>query len=484
MQNPTIVHSIKLLDLQTHYNVAIIGGGILGTSIAYFLSSYVAPTSKYRIILFEQERNVAFHTSNRNTGKVHAPFLYDPLKKKLFAKAAFLGFNMLKEYCKIKSLPFKEDGVLQVATYDKAIDELHKYIDWGYSNGLEKDELKFLEKDQVARIEPNIKCLSAIYCSKDGSVDYGQITRQLIQDAQDFGCKISTGRKVSKIHRNKSGIVLHTNKIKIKDDNIHDNNNRNQTEQDHISVNFLINAAGGNAVDIAHRMELATEYTDLHFRGEYWQAPIEYKDLTKMSVYSVPKYPEYPFLDPHWIVRIDGRREVGPNAVPVFGPYAYNLSNNLRYFIPKIFESSRGGALNVLKDRQFLALASNELKSSLSKTAMINRARDFLPALTASKFNQRGTSGIRSSLIDRYGKFLPDTLVLNDNLSLHVLNYNSPGATGALPMAAMIVSQLIDDGIVAAPTIPASENGDSTFIYGNKEKIIWDPLSIAEQMKS
>jgi (S)-2-hydroxyglutarate dehydrogenase len=476
------------LNLRPQYDIAIIGGGIMGTSIAYFLSSYLislkssSSSSTYRIILFEQERNIASHTSARNTGKVHAPFLYDPVKKRLFAKAAFLGFDMLKEYCKIKSLPFEEDGVLEVATYDKAIDELHKYVEWGYSNGLKKDELKFLEKHDVARIEPNVKCLSAIYCSKDGSVDYGAISRKLVQDAEAFGCKISTGKKVSRIEQKDSRIVLYTDSIGNVDN---DSKNRSDTTptKEQISVGYLINAAGGNAVDIAHQMGVANEYTDLHFRGEYWQAPPEYADLTKMSIYSVPKYPEYPFLDPHWIVRIDGRREVGPNAVPVFSPYAYSLSTNLRYFIPKIFESSRSGVFKILKDRQFLALASNEFKSSLSKTAMISRARDFLPALVPSKFNQRGTSGIRSSLIDKYGKFLSDTLILKDNLSLHVLNYNSPGATGALPMAAMIVSRLIEDGVVVTPATAAATKDDSTFIY-DKEKMIWDPLRIAEQMKS
>ena len=47
-------------------------------------------------------------------------------------------------------------------------------------------------------------------------------------------------------------------------------------------------------------------YTDLHFRGEYWQAPPQYQHMTKRSIYSIPKYPEYPFLDPHWIVRVEG----------------------------------------------------------------------------------------------------------------------------------------------------------------------------------
>jgi len=72
---------------------------------------------------------------------------------------------------------------------------------------------------------------------------------------------------------------------------------------------------------------------------------------------------------------------------------------------------------------------------------------------------------------------------LGPSLYLHVLNYNSPGATGALAMAAMTASRLIEDEVVVTPTTTAAANDDSTFIY-DKEKMIWDPLRIAEQMKS
>jgi predicted lipoprotein with Yx(FWY)xxD motif len=50
-------------------------------------------------------------------------------------------------------------------------------------------------------------------------------------------------------------------------------------------------------------------------------------------------------------------------------------------------------------------------------------------------------------------------------------------------MAAMIVSRLFEDGVVVTLTTTAAANDDSTFIY-DKEKMIWDPLRIAEQMKS
>jgi L-2-hydroxyglutarate oxidase len=59
--------------LARNFDLVIIGGGILGTSISYFLSHL---NNSKQIAVIEQEHNVAFHTSGRNTGKVHAPYLY------------------------------------------------------------------------------------------------------------------------------------------------------------------------------------------------------------------------------------------------------------------------------------------------------------------------------------------------------------------------------------------------------------------------
>jgi L-2-hydroxyglutarate oxidase len=437
---------------QQSYDIAIIGSGILGASISYFLAS----SSKSKIVLIEQESMPAAHTSSRNTGKVHAPFLYDPAKKKHFAKAAYLGFEMLRTYCNLKSLPFKQDGVLEVATYDKGIDRLHKYMSWGFANGLTKNELKFLDKNEVAKMEPNVECLGAIHCSRDGSVNYGAITQNLVKDLRQFGATVLLGNKVRKVEVNSHA---HEAKISIQ-----------TTSSQTIHSDFMINAAGGNSIDIAHSLGVARNYTDLHFRGEYWRAPAEYDNLTQISVYSVPKYPEYPFLDPHWIVRADGRREIGPNAVLVFGPYAYSWSSNLRYFLPKVAESLGTGAQKMLSDRQFLSLVFREIKSSLSKTAMINRAREFLPGLNPAKFVERGTAGIRSSLIDRGGKFVPDTLVITNDSQLHILNYNSPGATGALPTGAMIANQLIEMGVAKSNT-------------HNEHKTPWDVMKVADEMR-
>ncbi|MGI0046902.1 MAG: NAD(P)/FAD-dependent oxidoreductase [Nitrosotalea sp.] len=400
-------------------DITIIGAGILGTSLAYFLSQ----ATEKKILVLEQAPEVAFHTSRRNTGKVHAPFLYDPQKKRLFAKAAALGFEMWDTYAKQKDLPFKRDGVLEVSLDEQGTKRLEKYISWGEQNGLKKDELKFLDGNEVSKLEPEVKCQNALLCTKDASVDYGKFTQSLMDDAKKSNATFLLNTRAEEIENKKDFLQIKTN-------------------SDTIETDFIINAAGGMSIDIAHAMNVAQDLTDIHFRGEYWQADEIYNNLTKVSVYSVPKHPEYPFLDPHWIVRHDGRCEVGPNAVPVFSAYGYDLTENLKEFPSKIVEMLTSGAAKMLFDSNFISLATGEFLSSLSKTVMINRVKEFLPRIDPSKFHVHGTAGVRASVVDSTGAFVPDAIIKDGIKSIHILNYNSPGATGALPFAVHVIEQL------------------------------------------
>jgi len=405
--------------------ITIIGAGILGVSLGYFLSHV---TSK-KILVLDQAPQVGFHTSSRNTGKVHAPFLYDPEKKRIFAKAAKAGFEMRETYSKQKNLPFKKDGVLEVALDEPGIKRLEKYMSWGEKNGLQKDDIILLDGTDVKKQEPEVSCQKAIYCKKDASVDYGVLTKNIMEDAKQNGATFLLDTRAESITDKKDFLEIKTNGNTIHTD-------------------LLINAAGGMSIDIAHGMNVRQDLTDIHFRGEYWQAEPEYQNLTKTSVYSVPKHPEYPFLDPHWIVRSDGRCEVGPNAVPVFSPYGYTISENMKQMPSKVLEMLSSGAKKMLFDSQFLSLASGEILSSISKTVMINRVREFLPRVDPKKFKTRGTAGIRASVIDKDGKFVPDAIITQGEKSFHILNYNSPGATGALPFAVYIISQMKNKDLV------------------------------------
>ena len=408
-----------------NFDIVIIGGGILGTSLSYFLT---ALNKSKKIAVIEQAHKVAFHTSGRNTGKVHAPYLYNPEKKKLFAKSAFHGYEMWEEYAKLKELPFKKDGVIEVAVDKKGIKVLEKYLKWGKQNGLEEKDIKIIDKEEFKKIEPEIKCESALCVYRDASTDYSIFTDAIMKDSKNEGTKFLLDTKVTKIKKEKGKWSITLN------------------GEHEIKAKFLINAAGGEAVDIAHNVDIAKNFTDVHFRGEYWKSPTEYNNLTKSSVYSVPEFPDYPFLDPHWILRVDGTCEIGPNAVPVFSPYGYHASENIKEFIPKMLEMLNSGARKAIFDKQFQELAMNEIQSSMSKTTMVNRVKKFLPKINPDKITKKGTAGIRSSIIDEKGKFAADVILIDDEASFHVLNYNSPGATGALPFSAHIVNHLNESG--------------------------------------
>jgi L-2-hydroxyglutarate oxidase len=105
------------------------------------------------------------------------------------------------------------------------------------------------------------------------------------------------------------------------------------------------------------------------------------------------------------------------------------------------------GARKVIFDKDFQELAFSEIQSSMSKSVMVERVKKFLPKINSKEITEKGTAGIRSSVIDENGKFVPDVILLEEDTSFHILNYNSPGATGALPFSVHVINQLHQKGL-------------------------------------
>ena len=408
----------------TKYDVAIIGGGILGTSISYWLSSLF----DIHVCVIDKESDVGMHASSRNTGVIHSPFYLDPQKKEILAKSAFLSYELWKTLAEKRELPWKRVGTLEVALDEDQHKTLEKYMRWGVNNGIPQSDLELLDRNEVLKKEPNVNCHSAIFCKRDAVTDYGRFTRQLKTESEKNGTAFLLNHEVISIEKGP--------KINLK-------NNTN------ITANLIINCAGGNSLDVAKMFGLAQEYSDLHFRGEYWIAQEKYTNLVKTNIYSVTKFKDFPFLDPHWIIRIDGRSEVGPNAVPVPSPETYSgYIGNAETLISKLSEIITGNAKKLLSNPDFISLISKEWLSSISKTVMIDRVKQFIPKIRSSFFSERGTAGIRTPLITPNGEFLPDVIELENEISFNILNYNSPGATGAPAYSAYVVKKLENRGFL------------------------------------
>ena len=104
------------------FDLVIVGGGILGTSLAYWASTLY----EGKIAVLEMEKEVAFHTSGRNTGVIHRPFYLDPDKRRIFARTAQISYHLWKKFAGLRSLPWKEIGTLEVATSDQQLKILEK----------------------------------------------------------------------------------------------------------------------------------------------------------------------------------------------------------------------------------------------------------------------------------------------------------------------------------------------------------------------
>ena len=168
-----------------------------------------------------------------------------------------------------------------MAVQDSQLDTLVQYKDWAMKNGMDESEVELLDSSGVSKIEPLVLCAGAIYSKKDTTVNYSDLTNCVFELAKKKGVEFLGNAEVKHIEEDSNGVNL-------------DLQNKSGLSS-RISCNFMINAAGGNSIDIAHKLGLAKQYTDLHFRGDYWVVGNAFGRNISRNVYSVAKHKEFPF---------------------------------------------------------------------------------------------------------------------------------------------------------------------------------------------
>ena len=430
-----------------NFDIAIIGGGILGTTISYWISNLYDSS----VCVIDKEADVAKHTSGRNTGVVHTPFYLDPEKKKIFAKSAYISHNLWKTLAIQTQSPWMEIGTIEVAMDELQHKTLEKYQKWGVENGVNEDSLLILDSSGLKQKEKNLECYSGLLCKNDVSTDYSKLTQEIKNVSTQNSTEFIFQKTVKSFQQKNDSVQI------------------NFTDNSAIECKYLINCSGGNSLDIAKQFDLFESHSDLHIRGEYWIADSNYADIVKTNIYSVARHPEFPFLDPHWIKRANGTTEIGPNAVPVPTPETYDgFVTDIQTTISKLGDILTGGAKKLFLNPDFLSLITHEFRSSISKDAMVQRVMNFIPSLEPNYFTKKGTAGIRTPVISPEGKFIPDVMEREGQNSFHIVNYNSPGATGAPAYSALVIKKLQDKGILNNPK--------------PQKNSLWDFNSIIEQI--
>lgn len=383
----------------------IIGGGIIGTTIALALSKRKAGS----IVVLEKEPSLGLHQSGRNSGVIHSGINQKPGSLK--AKMCVEGSRLLREYCKKKRISMNECGTLVVARNNQESETLDRLLKMGGECGVEG--LKLIGREDLVQREPAAKGNLALLSPTGATVDAAMLLGSLAQDARDAGVEYKLVHRVTGIEGN----VI-------------------RTTQGDISAEHLVNCAGLHADKIAHMMGAGKQYKIIPFRGEY----MEVRNCNVQSmIYQAPDL-RFPFLSVHLTRETDGRVLAGPSAVLAFGREAYDkewvASDMAAMFLSSQF-------LRMVIQPEFLQLALENLKTSLSKNSFIEQISSLIDGVrTDSVAPYR--SGIRAQMVDQNGKLVDDILVERQASSTHVLNAVSPGMTCSLAFANYLTDQILN----------------------------------------
>lgn len=224
-------------------DVVIIGGGIIGTAIAYELSKY-----KIDVALLEKAPDLATGTTKANSGILHAGF--DPKPGTLKAVTNARGNKLYHELENDLDLEIRWTGSLVVARTQEEIEILKQLLARGEQNDV--PNLKILHGNEVFAFEPNLakEIKAALYSPTAGVICPFTAAISFAECAAQNGAHILLNCEVTD--------------FEISEGQIHSIN----TSQGRIKAKHVINAAGIEADSIS-RLAGDESFTITPRRGEY-----------------------------------------------------------------------------------------------------------------------------------------------------------------------------------------------------------------------
>jgi L-2-hydroxyglutarate oxidase LhgO len=394
--------------------VGVVGAGIIGLAVARRILELRPGAS---VTVLDKEPEVGRHQTGHNSGVVHAGLYYprDSLKARLCRR----GVGLLRDYCQERGIPYVECGKTVVAVSEEELPRLHDIEERARHNGV--PGLRRLDAAGIREIEPHVTGVAGLHSPTTAIVDFVAVARAYAADVVAAGGTLRLGAAVDRIERSADpgGVVV-----------VHAGGERH--ELDHLVI-----CAGLQSDRVARLAGDDAEPAIVPFRGEYLTVRPERTHLVRGLVYPVPD-PRYPFLGVHFTRRVDGRLDVGPNAVLAGAREGYRRSS-LR---PReLAETLAWPGFRQLA-RQHWRMGASELRGSLSRRAFVEAARRYVPELTAADIDGRH-AGVRAQALDRDGSLVDDFRISRLGPVTAVRNAPSPGATSSLAIAEHLVDGLL-----------------------------------------
>ena len=393
------------------YDVAIIGGGIVGAATFYKLQK---KNPDLKIVLIEKEKLVADHQTGHNSGVIHSGLYYTPGSLK--AKNCVSGRHELVAFAKEHGIAHDVCGKVVVATKESELQYLEKIFQNGSANNIEG--LEKINSSQIKEIEPFVEGISGLWVPCTGIIDFRGATSKMVEIALALQSesKLLLEHEVIDILKRETISTIVTNK-------------------GNVTAKHLVFCAGLQADRLAKKDGVALKEKVVGFRGDYYELTEEAKHKVRNLIYPVPN-PDFPFLGVHFTRMTNGDVECGPNAVFTFKREGYNKTD---FSLKDTFDAlTYRGTWKLFMQNMKYGL--DEYRRAFSKKLFLETLQVLIPSLTMEDIVP-GRAGVRALLLGEDGDTRDDFRIEYHGNSIHVLNAPSPAATASLAIGGYIADE-------------------------------------------
>jgi (S)-2-hydroxyglutarate dehydrogenase len=389
------------------FDVAIIGGGIVGTAVGMSLQK----DKNLSVILIEAEDKFAPHQTGNNSGVIHSGLYYKPGSLK--AKNCIEGRELMYRFCEENNIPYNRCGKIVIAVNDSEVPSLHELENRGLENGLKG--IKRISKEEIKEHEPYAEGILGLFVPETGIVDYTLVTEKYVERITSNGGTVQNSTKFLNLVKKNGEMIMETSKGEIK-------------------TKVLVNCAGLQSDRIAQICGITPNLQIIPFRGEYFTLVKEREYLIKNLLYPVPD-PKFPFLGVHFTRMIKGGIEAGPNAVLAFKREGYKKTDFSFRDMLQMF--SYGGFWKMAAMHYKMGL--KEFYRSFNKSEFVHALQKLVPEIKSSDIYPGG-AGVRAQALEPDGKLVDDFRIIEAENMVHVLNAPSPAATASISIGNTIAA--------------------------------------------
>lgn len=292
--------------------IVIIGAGIIGLAIGRELAQLGR-----EVLIIEANEAVGQEGTFRNSAVLHAGIYYPP--NSLKARFCRHGQALLYDYCQTKQIAHKIMGKLIIATNEQQLITLKQLAHTAQANQV--TDLEWLSATEAQAMEPQIKCLAALYSPRTGIVNGQQLSLALKNDVESKGGNLWLQTKFLQAAKLGDEFQIKLNSAQ---------------EADLLSCQIIINAAGLNAVNVAQQINGIKKSTipqSYYAKGNYFKY-LKPNPFTRL-IYPVP---EKAGLGIHATIDLQGQMRFGPDVEWIDNiDYKVN-SERQNYFVSEIIK--------------------------------------------------------------------------------------------------------------------------------------------------